>query len=38
MGARARQLAEREFGVALQIDRTLDVYAAALARRGRSAG
>jgi 1,2-diacylglycerol 3-alpha-glucosyltransferase len=38
MAARARQLAEREFGVALQIDRTLDVYAGALARRGRSAG
>jgi glycosyltransferase involved in cell wall biosynthesis len=37
MAARARQLAEREFDVALQIDRTLDVYAAALARRGRSA-
>jgi glycosyltransferase involved in cell wall biosynthesis len=37
MGARARQLAEREFDVALQIDRTLDVYADALARRGRRA-
>jgi glycosyltransferase involved in cell wall biosynthesis len=38
MGARARELAEREFGVTLQIDRTLEVYAGALARRGRSAG
>ena len=38
MALRARQLAEREFGVTLQIDRTLDVYAGALARRGRSAG
>jgi 1,2-diacylglycerol 3-alpha-glucosyltransferase len=37
MAVRARQLAEREFGVSLQIDRTLDVYAAALARRGWSA-
>lgn len=38
MAFRARQLAEREFDVALQIDRTLAVYADALARRGRSAG
>ena len=38
MSARARQLAEREFDVALQIDRTLEVYAGALAGRGRSAG
>ena len=38
MALRARQLAEREFDVTLQIDRTLDVYAGALARRGRSAG
>lgn len=38
MAARARQLAEREFDVALQIDRTLDVYAEALARRRRRAG
>jgi 1,2-diacylglycerol 3-alpha-glucosyltransferase len=38
MAARARQLAEHEFGVALQIDRTLAVYAAALRGRGRSAG
>ena len=37
MSARARQLAECEFDVRLQIDRTLDVYAAALARHGRSA-
>jgi hypothetical protein len=35
MGARARGLAEREFDVALQIDRTLEVYADALAGRGR---
>jgi 1,2-diacylglycerol 3-alpha-glucosyltransferase len=39
MGARARQIAEREFDVRLQISRTLDVYAGALgraaARRGR---
>jgi glycosyltransferase involved in cell wall biosynthesis len=40
MGVRARQVAEREFDVALQISRTLDVYAdvqaraAAAARRG----
>jgi glycosyltransferase involved in cell wall biosynthesis len=34
MGARARDVAEREFDVRLQIDRTLDVYAAALARAG----
>lgn len=32
LGARARRVAEREFDVRLQIDRTLDVYAAALAR------
>ena len=38
MAARARRLAEREFDVGLQIDRTLDVYAEALARRSRSAG
>ena len=38
MALRARQLAEREFDVTLQIDRTLDVYARALERRGRSAG
>ena len=38
MSARARLLAEREFDVALQIDRTLEVYAGALAGRGRSAG
>lgn len=37
MALRARQLAEKEFGVALQIERTLEVYAGALARRGRSA-
>ena len=36
MARRARRLAEREFDVSLQIDRTLDVYAGALARRGRS--
>jgi 1,2-diacylglycerol 3-alpha-glucosyltransferase len=35
MGARARAMAEREFDVRLQIDRTLDVYAAARAARGR---
>ena len=38
MAARARQLAEREFDVTLQIDRTLDVYAGALSGRRRSAG
>jgi glycosyltransferase involved in cell wall biosynthesis len=38
MAARARQLAEREFDVTLQIDRTLEVYAGALARCGRNAG
>jgi len=32
MGRRARALAEREFDVRLQIDRTLDVYAEAAAR------
>jgi 1,2-diacylglycerol 3-alpha-glucosyltransferase len=37
MAARARQLAEREFDVALQIDRTLQVYAGALTGCGRSA-
>ena len=36
MAIRARELAEREFDVRLQIDRTLEVYADALARRGRS--
>ena len=36
MAVRARQLAEREFDVRLQIDRTLDVYAGALTGRGRS--
>jgi 1,2-diacylglycerol 3-alpha-glucosyltransferase len=35
MGARARAIAEREFDVRLQIDRTLAVYAAALAARRR---
>jgi len=35
MGARARAVAEREFDVRLQIDRTLAVYAAALAARRR---
>jgi glycosyltransferase involved in cell wall biosynthesis len=36
MGLRAREVAEREFDVRLQIDRTLDVYAEAMARvRGR---
>jgi glycosyltransferase involved in cell wall biosynthesis len=38
MGSRARRLAEREFDMALQIDRTLDVYADARARRGRRSG
>jgi glycosyltransferase involved in cell wall biosynthesis len=38
MALRARELAQREFDVALQIDRTLDVYTRALARRARSAG
>jgi len=33
MGARARQIAEREFGIELQITRTLDIYADALERR-----
>jgi glycosyltransferase involved in cell wall biosynthesis len=37
MALRARQLAEREFDVALQIDRTLAVYTDALARRTRGA-
>jgi len=37
MAARARQLAEGEFDVTLQIDRTLAVYADALARCGRDA-
>ena len=35
MGVRARAVAEREFDVRLQIDRTLAVYAAARAARGR---
>ena len=35
MGARARAIAEREFDVRLQIDRTLAVYAAARAARRR---
>jgi glycosyltransferase involved in cell wall biosynthesis len=35
MAARARQLAERRFGVDLQIDRTLEVYAQAPRRPGR---
>jgi len=34
MGARARAVAEQEFDVALQIDRTLAVYEEAAARRG----
>jgi glycosyltransferase involved in cell wall biosynthesis len=34
MGARARQVARREFGVDLQIGRTLEVYAEARARAG----
>ncbi len=37
MAARARELAEGEFDVTLQIDRTLAVYADALARCGRDA-
>ena len=37
MAARARKLAEGEFDVTLQIDRTLAVYADALARCGRDA-
>jgi 1,2-diacylglycerol 3-alpha-glucosyltransferase len=37
MAARARQVAARDFDVTLQIDRTLAVYASALARRGRRA-
>jgi hypothetical protein len=32
MGRRARTVAEQEFDVRLQIDRTLDVYAAAADR------
>jgi glycosyltransferase involved in cell wall biosynthesis len=35
MGARARAVAEREFDVRLQMDRTLAVYAAALDARPR---
>ena len=38
MALRARQLAEREFDVTLQIDRTLDVYADVLARRAGVSG
>jgi glycosyltransferase involved in cell wall biosynthesis len=38
MGARARQIAEREFDVSLQISRTLDVYAGALASAVRRRG
>lgn len=38
MGARARQVAEREFDVALQLARTLDVYAEAQAAAGRRRG
>jgi hypothetical protein len=34
MGARARQVAAQDFGVDLQIARTLDVYAEAQARTG----
>jgi glycosyltransferase involved in cell wall biosynthesis len=34
MGRRARAVAEQEFDVRLQIDRTLDVYAAAALRTG----
>jgi glycosyltransferase involved in cell wall biosynthesis len=37
MGARARQVATEEFGVDLQITRTLQVYAEAGAARGRHA-
>jgi hypothetical protein len=36
MAGRARDVAEREFDVRLQLDRTLDVYADAL-ERGRRA-
>ena len=35
MAQAARTLAEREFDVSLQVDRTLDVYAETLARQGR---
>jgi 1,2-diacylglycerol 3-alpha-glucosyltransferase len=38
MALRARQLAEREFDVTLQIDRTLDVYADVVARRAGESG
>jgi glycosyltransferase involved in cell wall biosynthesis len=38
MGARAREVAVREFDVRLQIDRTLEVYAAAAERRARGRG
>jgi hypothetical protein len=38
MGARAREVAVREFDVRLQIDRTLDVYAGAAERRARDRG
>ena len=33
MGARARQIAEREFGIELQITRILDIYTETLSRR-----
>jgi len=36
MGKRARQIAEQDFGVGIQIDRTLALYREALGRRGRS--
>ena len=36
MGKCARQIAEQDFGVGIQIDRTLALYREALGRRGRS--
>ena len=38
MGARARQIAEREFGIELQITRILDIYAETLSRRVEAGG
>src|SRR4029450_9322358 len=37
MGARARQIAVREFGIELQITRILDIYTETLSRRAESA-
>ena len=38
MGARARQIAEREYGIELQITRILDIYAETLSRRNEAGG